>query len=130
MSKNQALNNVVAQEQKKSAVNLFRLANYYTPFGRIPDQTDFNAMAEHAKQVEKGETTVKELWPEASAQMVDNVTKMMEYHTQQSQAIDALIAAGAERVLNDTELFEHGRGQDRTYQRLSAQRNPTQDLQS
>ena len=119
--KQNPLTKLLVQEQKKLAGNIYRLASLYTPYGRIPDLADFENMSNRIPNLVSNDKAYKPLWPSAGDKLTESVQTALTYAKEQFEAVEELIASGAENTLSTEDLFNHALSNDFNHRRMVSQ---------
>lgn len=111
-----ALQNLYIREQQKLATNVYRLAGYYCPQGKMPDLLDFSTMNQRVKLLADENITVQQLFPLASDGFRQRLESVARYAIEQQQTVVALEPNADGEGMTLQEQFEHGKSQDQVVQ--------------
>lgn len=116
-----ALVELLKREQVKLARNVYELAGFYCPMGRMPDVVDFATMQKRTENVTDPSKFAKAMWPQASESFHSKLVSRLTYTQEQLEAVNALKKTCKEGDgLSVEEMFASGLRNSRLYQAKQA----------
>lgn len=116
-----ALVELLKREQVKLARNVYELAGFYCPMGRMPDVADFALMQKRTEKLDDCTAMAKSLWPQASESFHSKLVSRLSYTKEQLEAVTALQKTCKEGDgLSIEEMFTSGLRNSRLYQAQQA----------